>query len=179
MWDLDGPSPGAVVLTALLPPGPGARLLEIGCGSGADSIHFARHGYHVTAIDIGEAALKLARANAKASGVATIKWIKGDIRRLELPSGDFDLAYDRGCLHCLPFTDWPVYGNNVHLLLKPKAPLFVFGCGIAESAYFAALTSGSLACLKPWFSIEVFDEVQLCATCGHLKGRFALLRRLV
>jgi len=177
MWELEGPSAGAVVLAALLPPGPGARLLDIGCGAGADSIHFARRGYAVTAVDIGAAALQRAQANAEAAGVATIQWIEGDIRRLELARGDFDLAHDRGCLHCLPLNDWPAYGNSLYSLLKPKAPLFVFGCGVAESAFFAPLTGQTLAQLKPWFSIEVFDEVQHCSATGHLRGGFGLLRR--
>src|SRR5690349_8266689 len=30
---------------------PGARLLDLGCGAGLDAVHFAQHGYAVTAID--------------------------------------------------------------------------------------------------------------------------------
>ncbi len=41
--------------------GPGARILDVGCGAGYMSLEFARNGYHVTAIDISEACITTAR----------------------------------------------------------------------------------------------------------------------
>jgi SAM-dependent methyltransferase len=37
---------------------PGTRLLDLGCGTGDDAIHFARRGLHVTAIDISPAMIE-------------------------------------------------------------------------------------------------------------------------
>src|SRR5690606_25183749 len=37
---------------------PGARMLELNCGTGIDSIYFAEQGYHVLATDNAEGMLK-------------------------------------------------------------------------------------------------------------------------
>ena len=49
--------------------GPGVRLLDVGCGSGALSVVAARSGAAVTAIDIDPAAVEATIANAAANGV--------------------------------------------------------------------------------------------------------------
>ncbi|HPH97519.1 MAG TPA: class I SAM-dependent methyltransferase [Anaerolineaceae bacterium] len=43
---------------ALLPPG--ARVLDAGCGSGRDSLHFLQRGFHVTAFDGSQEMVRLA-----------------------------------------------------------------------------------------------------------------------
>jgi ribosomal protein L11 methyltransferase len=50
--------------------GPGTRLLDVGCGSGALSVVAARAGAEVTAIDIDPVAVGATATNAAASGVA-------------------------------------------------------------------------------------------------------------
>src|SRR4051794_1549307 len=46
----------------------GKTVLEIGCGIGTDTINFARHGAHVTAVDLTEKSLEVARQRAKVFG---------------------------------------------------------------------------------------------------------------
>lgn len=48
----------------------GARILEIGCGIGGDTVAFARAGYHVHAVDSDPLAAEVARANAESLGYA-------------------------------------------------------------------------------------------------------------
>src|SRR6185312_3613906 len=47
----------------------GKKVLEIGCGIGTDTISFARAGAQVTAVDLSEKALELARQRAKVFGL--------------------------------------------------------------------------------------------------------------
>src|SRR5262245_7800375 len=49
---------------------PGSRLLDLGCGTGEDAVHFARNGNHVTAIDIAPAMVEQLRAKAQLSQVS-------------------------------------------------------------------------------------------------------------
>src|ERR1041384_7593034 len=46
----------------------GKKVLEIGCGIGTDTINFARHGALVTAVDLTENSLVLARQRARVCG---------------------------------------------------------------------------------------------------------------
>src|SRR3990170_6301318 len=52
------PSRLAQDLAALVPPG--ARVLDLGCGEGRDSVYFASRGYDVTGLDVSAAGLEKA-----------------------------------------------------------------------------------------------------------------------
>src|SRR3954469_21023966 len=47
----------------------GKRVLDVGCGEGADALLLAALGARVTAIDVSPKAIELARNRARASGV--------------------------------------------------------------------------------------------------------------
>jgi len=52
--------------------GPGTRVLDVGCGSGALSVAAARAGATVVAVDVDPVAVEATRANAEANGVAVV-----------------------------------------------------------------------------------------------------------
>ncbi|MDD5146089.1 MAG: class I SAM-dependent methyltransferase, partial [Candidatus Pacebacteria bacterium] len=47
----------------------GKKVLEIGCGIGTDNINFARFGAEVTAMDVSENSLDVARQRARVYGL--------------------------------------------------------------------------------------------------------------
>lgn len=54
---------------------PGDRVLEVGCGTGALTLHCARQGAQVTAIDISPRMLAVARRRTSAAGLADqVQW---------------------------------------------------------------------------------------------------------
>ena len=71
-------------------PAPG-RVLEVGCGEGADAIWLARCGWAVTAIDISDVALARAREAAELAGVA-VEWVCGDALQTAFAPRSFDLV---------------------------------------------------------------------------------------
>jgi SAM-dependent methyltransferase len=71
------------------------ELLELGCGSGYDSVYLADRGFNVTAIDISEDVIELSKkihATSKVDFIAT-DFFQGTTDK------KFDVIYDRGFLH--------------------------------------------------------------------------------
>jgi tellurite methyltransferase len=66
------PSRLARDLAALVPSG--ARVLDLGCGEGRDSVYFASRGYEVTGLDVSAAGLEKAERLANERGV-TVRWL--------------------------------------------------------------------------------------------------------
>ena len=84
----------------------GKRVLEVGCGIGTDTIRFAQNGARVTAIDLSEQSLQLARQRAEVYGLSgQIQLYQANAERLSdfiAPLDGFDLIYSFGVLHHTP-----------------------------------------------------------------------------
>jgi SAM-dependent methyltransferase len=84
---------------------PGAHLLDLGCGPGADAEHLAARGYRVTAIDWSSAMVGEARRRARLAGLhGRVNVLHLGIHELDrLPPARFDAAYSNfGPLNCVP-----------------------------------------------------------------------------
>ncbi|MEP7298115.1 MAG: class I SAM-dependent methyltransferase [Burkholderiales bacterium] len=79
---------------------PGAKILELGCGTGALSCMLAKQGFQVTGVDISSSAISFARsiASKRALGVA---FTVADVCALEFTDAGFDLVIDSHLLHCI------------------------------------------------------------------------------
>ena len=83
----------------------GKRVLEVGCGIGTDTINFARAGAHVTAVDLSDQSLALARQRAAVFGLEDrITFHQADAERLVdvVPVEIYDLVYSFGVIHHTP-----------------------------------------------------------------------------
>jgi 2-polyprenyl-3-methyl-5-hydroxy-6-metoxy-1,4-benzoquinol methylase len=83
----------------------GKRVLEIGCGIGTDTISFARHGALVTAVDLSEKSLDVARKRAEVYGLQDrIAFYRANAEELtaRVPVEPFDLVYSFGVIHHTP-----------------------------------------------------------------------------
>ncbi len=76
----------------------GKKLLDVGCGAGESSIYFARQGAHVTAIDISEGQLGVARKFAADCNVE-VAFHQLPLERIDSLNASFDLIYGNGVLH--------------------------------------------------------------------------------
>jgi cyclopropane fatty-acyl-phospholipid synthase-like methyltransferase len=97
--------------------------LDLGTGPGTQAIHLARRGFDVTATDISEAAIRLAREKAREQGLE-ITWAQDDILDTRL-GRQFDLIFDRGCFHVLNPERREDYVRTVSGLLKTGGHLFL------------------------------------------------------
>ena len=67
-----------------------AEVIDLACGNGRHSIHFAECGYNVKAVDLSENLLCVARKSAESLGLK-IKFVNSDLRSFQ-SSSKFDLA---------------------------------------------------------------------------------------
>lgn len=86
----------------------GKKVLEIGCGIGTDTINFARAGAQVTAVDLTENSLEVARTRARVFGLEDrVRFVQANVEELNrtLAPEPFDLIYSFGVLHHTPHPD--------------------------------------------------------------------------
>ena len=70
---------------------PGARALDIACGTGRHAIAAAALGADVVAVDRDAARLKVARAEAQRRGL-NIRWVEADLEQPWPNLGEFDIV---------------------------------------------------------------------------------------
>src|SRR5881409_4040025 len=83
----------------------GKKVLEIGCGIGTDTINFARAGAQVTAVDLTEKSLEVARQRAKVFGLEDrIRFVQANAEKLSdyVEPEQYDLVYSFGVIHHTP-----------------------------------------------------------------------------
>ena len=84
---------------------PGARVLDLGCGAGLDSLIAARRvgsSGRVTGVDFSEAMLGRARSAAEQTDFANVEFILADAEHLPLPDASIDVALINGIFNLNP-----------------------------------------------------------------------------
>lgn len=98
----------------------GKRVLEIGCGIGTDTVSFASAGAEVTAVDLSEKSIELARKRVEVYGLNDrVRFIHANAEELadHLPGETFDLVYSFGVIHHTPHPERVM--DQVRRLTKP------------------------------------------------------------
>jgi SAM-dependent methyltransferase len=129
-WDTGRPVPmlvEAVDGPDRLAPG---RALDLGCGTGTNTIFLAHRGWEATGVDLVGHAIELARRRAQSASLQ-VRLLEGDVTRLDAlgAGGGFDLLVDSGCYHVLPPARRAAYVAAVTAAAAPRARLLLFGVG--------------------------------------------------
>ena len=86
--------------------GTGARVLELGCGPGADTPRLAKNGTRVVAVDISRVALNAARVPAEQEGVQSgAALAQMNAEALGFRDKSFDVVCGAGILHHMQITE--------------------------------------------------------------------------
>lgn len=108
-WDSGETPPELLEFLENQPPG---RALDLGCGTGTNTLEMARRGWKVTAYDISILAVTRARIKIARAGVSA-EIHREDLTEVDLPASAFDLAVDIGCYHSLDPDDRARYASQV------------------------------------------------------------------
>jgi SAM-dependent methyltransferase len=107
------------------------RAVDLGCGTGANAIYLAKHGFAVVGVDFSPVALAKARTRATEAGVEcrfVAADLTADLSGLDAP---FDLILDFGTLDDLAPEGRRAMADNVRRLTTPRS-LFLFWCFYAD-----------------------------------------------
>lgn len=128
------PYPAALVARLLaLAGGPGARIAELGAGTGLLAIPLARAGAHVAAVEPARHMLDLLRAE----GVPGLEPVHAAAEETGLPAGAFQLVV---LADALQWVDPDLAGREVARLLAPGGALAVVTPHLARTPFLEALS---------------------------------------
>jgi SAM-dependent methyltransferase len=103
------------------------RVLEVGCGPGANMWFLAREGFGFAGIDGSALAIEqaTARLDAEIPGWAARGSLHiGDVETLPFEDGEFDAVIDNECVYCNSFKSSVRIYNELARVLKPGGKLF-------------------------------------------------------
>jgi len=137
-WDVDyasgdfrhwEPSPSSPELAALISAGlivKNAKVLDVGCGGGLDTIFMAQCGFSAVGIDLSKKALEIAKAREGKVHVK-IDWLLGSVFDLPIESQTIDFVMDRGLFHVIEDVDRPKYSAEMLRVLRPQGCVLIRG----------------------------------------------------
>jgi SAM-dependent methyltransferase len=108
------------------------RAIDLGCGSGANSIFLVEHGFNVVGVDFSAVALGKAREAAKSRPGLPLRFVEADLTgdpadAIAGVDGPFDLLIDFSMLDDLPSAVRPVVAARISRWSRPGA-VFVLWC---------------------------------------------------
>jgi SAM-dependent methyltransferase len=110
------------------------RVLEAGCGSGANLWMIAREGFDAHGIELSAAGIQLCeRMLSHWEAAATVK--AGDMTAVPYPDRTFDAVVDVFSSYCLDERGFALFLDEVKRLLRPRGRFFSYTPSKASDAF--------------------------------------------
>lgn len=166
-WSIGEPQPE---LAALITQGRfRGKVLDVGCGEAAISLHLAELGYTTVGLDSSPTAIELAQREAAERGLTNATFEVADISAFTGYDGRFDTIVDSTLFHSIPVEARDGYQQSIVRAAAPGASYFVLvfdKAAIPEGPPYA-VTEGELrAVVSPYWVIDEIAPARLYANAG-------------
>lgn len=141
---------------------PGGRVLDLGAGTGANGLYFARIGCSVELVDISADAIRLCQEHAKDLGLSVTAEVN-DIRQINLPTNSYDLIILSYILQFVSADDGRQIVRKCISALKPGGSIYISTFSVDENI-FKDLIEQSLSSE----SVKRIDETTFKLSSGKL-----------
>ena len=168
-------------------PATGEFAIDIGCGTGLNTLFLAGQGLCAVGFDLSGQALSLAKQRLNSSGRqdrprpgGEAFFVQADVSKLPLDRLGAAYALDIGCLHSLPDHLRPAYAERVHRGLKNGGyfHLYVFDRNISDGPGAKGMYQGEVAALFDGKLEIVTEEVGVSSNAASRPSRWFLLRKV-
>jgi SAM-dependent methyltransferase len=144
-WDTETTPPELVELVEERNTVPG-RALDLGCGTGTNTIYLAKHGWEAVGVDFSALAVWQARWKAHRARV-DCRFYRADVTDLSFLDRPFDLALDIGCLHSLARDARRGYAAGLARLVKPGGLYMLYAFLPRETTPARGIAPGEVSSL--------------------------------
>lgn len=107
------------------------RILDVGCGTGENSIFLSRYGTETWGIDSASLAIEKAKLKAQERG-AKVNFLVGDAFRLDKLGTKFDTIVDCGLFHIFSDKERPLFTKSVRSALEANGTYFMLAFSTKE-----------------------------------------------
>ena len=164
------------------------KVLDAGCGTGENALHFAKLGRNVVGIDFLEGPIRQARQKAKERGL-TVDFRVADALKLTESAERFDSVLDSGLFHVFSDDDRKQYVAGLAHVVNPGGRVFLLCFSDAEPGTIGPrrVTSDELSAAfnDNWTMVSIgpthfdirADLKEFTFSEGGPKAWFAIIRR--
>lgn len=142
-------------------------VIDIGCGTGAFSIHAAQYFKKIIAIDVSPNMLTIADSKAEAKGISNIEFINSGFLQFQ-PTEQVDIIYTKWVLHHLPDYWKQAALLNMNKMLKPGGVLYISDIIYKFAPDYEAYLSDTIDDVARKFSEQFVKETKI-----HIKDEFS------
>lgn len=144
------------------------EVLDVGCGTGGLALLLAANGYSTVGLDLSEAAISLARSEARRLGLERAEFQVADVTSFTGYDGRFGTVVDGALFHTIPPSFRSRYQEAIVRAAAPGAWYFVLvfdRAGMPDGVPVSAVTAAELvdAVSAHW----VVDDIQRAHIHGH------------
>lgn len=145
------------------------RVVDLGCGTGANVVFLSEQGFDAWGVDFSPVALGKARRRAEKAGVSA-HFVEGDLTATEIPGleGPFDLLLDFGTLDDLGSASRQAMAHTVIRLSRPGS-LFLLWCFYSPRVQLPWISFSGPSRLAP--AIEPGEEQDLFGDLFEIERR--------